>query len=145
MTKTLTNRKWICIGVIGNILMLAITGSAVSALSYVGYVAISSTNGAYEFWHQSTLKELILAAIAIVIVVLIFATCLVLSLKCAWRLLKFSCRSLYKMLKRQMQKESDKIQETLRRKQAKAIFAIGKGIDRKIERGRCIKKRKEIL
>lgn len=137
-TKTLTNRQWKVIGVIGNILMFLVTGAAVAAISYIGYLAISSTNGTYEFWHQSTPKELILAAIAIAIVALIFVTCLVLSLRYAKRLLKFTGRSVFKMFERQVQKESDRIQEVLWRK----YHRVEINIDRKIAKGQRINQRK---
>lgn len=136
--STLTNRKWKVIGVIGNILMFLINGVAAAATFYTGYLAISSTNGAYEFWHQSTPKELILAAIAIAIVALIFATCLVLSLKYAWRLLKLAGRSLFKMFERQVQKESDRIQGVLWRK----YHRVEINIDQKIAKGQRINQEK---
>ncbi len=147
MTKrTLTNRKWRTIGVIGNVLMFLITGAAAATLLFVGIEAMfNTTTGAYNFMHQNSVTGVLLATIVACLGVSLFLIFSCLFLKYAWRLLKFAGRSLFKMLERQMKKESNMIQETLRRKQAKAISAIRKGIDRKIERGRSIKKEKEIL
>lgn len=58
------------------------------------------------------------------------------------KILHLIARFIFKQFEKVVQRDSDRIQERLRRNNAKAISAIGNGIDQKIERGQCINKRK---
>lgn len=142
-TLTKEDRKWRVIGVLGNILMFIITGATVTALLFIADKAMrDTTSSAYKFMHQSRLTGIALAFLVVVFALVVLTLSARMFLTYAWRLLKSTVHSLIKFLEREIQKESDRIQDTLRRKHVKAILAVDNGIDQKIERGQRINKKK---